>query len=332
MNARARPRPVWAGGVWTLAFALACAPIDVNSEVSLHPREAPIQQFGIEELRGRDHVVEFVQLGPRLLVEVREHRRCSAARHVPVLRVETIERSNRGFVAWDFGLGAFFAAFGGLAFARPQLFGERLIDGQGRVVYDNSAAYVVGGVFTAVAAGLIAAGIVDAIRSRDETRYAEAFEVEHGPEGACSGEDSRGRAVAERAVRLELPGEVELEAQTDGEGRARFALPETVTDADASVTAADGTIPALLVIDGAEPALTLRLRIPFAGMADAHTGVVDTRRPAPASGIELDQPVTGRGRTIEAPPPEPAQPKPAPPEPAPIELAPIEGPNPKESP
>lgn len=270
-----------------------CAPIDVSSEVSLHPREAPPQLVGLEQLEDRDFVVEFVQLGPRLLVSLREHPSCVEVRHVPVMRVEEIHRSNRGFVAWDFALGTITGAFAGLAFARPQLFSDRLVDGQGRVVYNLSSGYIVGGVFAAISAGLFAAGIVDALRSRDETRYAAAFEVELGPEHPCAGSDAAGLAVAGRSLRLRV-GDLEYEATTDDQGRARFQL-----HAWDGPISADGRAPALLEItrpgggDVEPKLLVLSLRVPFDPMVEAHTGVADTRSP-PVPAAELG-PIEGPG-------------------------------------
>lgn len=280
--------------------ALGCAPIDVNTQVTVRPREAAPQQFGAEQLEARDFVAEYVQLGPRLLVELREHDSCVAVRHVPVLRVEQIRRTNRGFVAWDFALGAVTGGFSALAFARPQLFSPRLIDNQGRLVYQSASAYVVGGVFAAISLGLFAAGIVDALRSRDETRYAEAFELELGPTHACASSGDEGVPVRERSLRLIIDGELELEAQTDAHGRARFELATWERPVPAS-----GVVPAVLEIakrdsSDIEPrVLALSLRVPFDGMINAHTGIADTR--------------SGELAAIET---------------APIETAPIEGPKP----
>jgi hypothetical protein len=281
-------------------FALGCAPIDVNSQLSVRPREATPQQFGSEQLATRDYVADYVQLGPRLLVELREHDSCVAVRHVPVLRVEEIERSNRNFVIWDFTLGTAAGGFAALAFAQPQLFSPRLIDGQGRVVVEPTSAYIVGGVFAAISAGLLAAGVVNALRSRDETRYAEAFEVELGPAHACAGSEQAGVPVRERALRLLVDGALEIEGQTDMEGRARFELGRWDRPVPAS-----GEVPAVLEIaqrDGTdiEPrVLVFSLRVPFEGMIDAHTGVADTRG-EPVAAVEL-APIEGPAR------PEPEQ-------------------------
>ncbi|PRQ08230.1 hypothetical protein ENSA7_20530 [Enhygromyxa salina] len=282
--------------VGLVCAALGCAPIDVTNTVTIRPRPGPSEQFGGEQLAAREFVADYVQIDARLLIELRELQSCVTARHVPVLRVEKVHRSNRGFVIWDFALGTFTGAFAALAFAQPRLFSDRLIDGTGREVYDYTGAYVIGGVFAAISAGLLAAGIVDAHRSRDTTRYADAFEVELGPEQACA--DSQPTPLAERGLRLVVAGGViELEAVTDASGRARFELPAW----DASVPAG-GRLPAVIEIATLDAAdieprvLVLSLRVPFAGMTDAHTGVADTRRsarddePGPLGLIEGPQP------------------------------------------
>jgi hypothetical protein len=292
-----------AGLCLALVLTLGCAPIDVNTQVTVRPREAPLQQFGSEQLADRDYVASYVQLGPRLLVELREHDSCVAVRHVPVMRVEEIRRTNRGFVIWDFTLGAAAGGFAALAFVKPQLFSSRLVDGQGRIVYDSTSGYIVGGVFATLAAGLIAAGIVNALRSRDETRYAEAFEVELGPAHACASASEQGVPVRERALRLIVDGEIEVEGQTDREGRARFELASWTRPVPAS-----GVVPAVLEIgqrDGTdvEPrVLVLSLRVPFDGMVDAHTGVADTRGGEVAA-IEVES----QSAPIEGPAPAPAE-------------------------
>ena len=282
-------------GRWRLVLGVACASlgcatIDVSNTVTIRPREGPTQRFGDEQLIARDFVADYVQLGPRLLVEIRELQTCAVARHVPVLRVEEVERSDRHFVIWDFGLGLFTGGFAALAFARPQLFSARLTDGEGRLIYDESSAYIVGSVFALISAGLLSAGIVDAVRSRDETRYADAYEVELGPAQTCAGTEAS--PLVERDLRLVLDeGAVEVDARTDAAGRAQFALP--VLDPDRHP---GPVVPATIEIvrvggtDIEDEVLVLSLRAPFTAMFDAHTGVADTRPPPPSAGLEPASP------------------------------------------
>ena len=263
------------------ALALGCATIDVHNTVTIRPREGPIERFGGEQLIARDFVADYVQLGPRLLVEIRELQTCAVARHVPVLRVEEVERSNRNFVIWDFAIGLFTGGFAALAFAQPQLFSAKLVDGEGRLIYDKSSAYIVGGVFALISAGLLSAGIVDAVRSRDETRYADAYTVELGPAQACAGVEAS--PLGERDLRLVFDdGALAIDGRTDATGRVRFALPTLDPELHAGPF-----VPATIEIvraDGAdieERILVLSLRAPFADGVDAHTGVADTRETEP---------------------------------------------------
>jgi hypothetical protein len=287
-----RPRCLVAG---LLAGLLGCAPIDVDTQVSVEPREGPPRQIGGEQLVARDFVADYVQVGPRLLVELRELRSCAQPRHLPVLRTEHVHRSSRGFVIWDFALGAFTGAFAALAFARPQLFSNRLVDGMGREIRDYSGAYIVGGVFSAISVALLTTGVVDALRSRDTTRYADAYEVELGPARPCGGVEAT--ALDERALRLVVAGGViELDGHTDAEGRVRFELPSWSDDVPES-----GEVPAVIEIapvdgpDGEARVLVFPLRVPYTGLTDAHAGTADTRRstkpPAPLEfGVEGPSP------------------------------------------
>lgn len=280
-----------------LVCTLGCAPIDVSSEVTIEPRPGPIVQIGAAQLVARDFVADYVQVGPRLLVEIRELSTCAHARHRPVLRIEHVHRSNRGFVIWDFALGTFTGAFAAVAFAQPQMFSNRLVDGHGREVRDYTGAYVIGGVFSAISVGLLTAGIVDAIRSRDTTRYADAYELELGPEQPCS--DAQAVALVSRPITLRIDdGVIELDGITDETGRARFELPswpgEPPTNGAAaaviSVTMPDGGIESRVLV--------FPLRVPYGEMLDAQAGVADTRTPAAAP------------TTIEYPPVEGPEPPP----------------------
>lgn len=278
-----------------VSVASACAPIEARSQVSVRPREAPALELG-EERVSHEFTADYVQMGTRLLVELRELDECVALRHVPVLRVEQIERSSKGFVAWDFSLGVASSGFAALAFAQPRLFTKPLVDGQGRVVYNHGSAYVIGGVFAALGVGLLTAGVVNALRARDTATYADAYEVARGEPHACAGADQAGAALAERELILFVAGGVlEARARTDAGGRARFELPAWPPELDG------GLVPAQLEIsrsegEGAESKLLeLTLRAPFVASPDAHTGRADTREVlpptrTPAVGVEGPMP------------------------------------------
>jgi len=291
----------------------ACAPIDVSSTVSHHPvdgRAGQLEQFGGEQLATRDFQARYLQMGANLLVEIEARPSCVVARHRPVVRVETITRTSRGFVAWDFALGALSGGFASLAFARPQSFSPPLIDGQGRVVHDPAPALIIGGVFAGLGAILLTAGVINAVRATDETRYADAYEVELGAPKTCA---EGNHPVASRGLRLRLldpessdpdpesesspspesspesefspgttpPGvSLELEAQTDASGRARFRLPLSLSNA--SPRALPRATPATLEVadghGGWEPQILMfSLVLPWTQMQGAHTGSANTR-------------------------------------------------------
>ncbi|NVB38318.1 hypothetical protein G6O69_10790 [Pseudenhygromyxa sp. WMMC2535] len=286
----------------------ACAPVDSRSTVDLHPRPPAAKGDTIptpppgEQLIERDFSADYVQLGPRVLIELREHPRCATTRHRPVTRVEDVHRTTRGFIAWDFALGGLASGVAALAFAKPEVFSVRLIDSQGRLAYDRSPAWVTGGVFAGVGAILLAAGVVNVMRSTDEVRYADAFAVDLGPSHPCPGGPL---PVANRRLRLSLPGRDEGEAtrviagRSDAHGRARFELslePNPAAAPDSAPAPDKALRAAVLEIGEAEPdpssdpgpdawapkPLILRLRVPWTDGVQAHSGSADTRT--------LDQP------------------------------------------
>ncbi len=276
------------------SLAIACAPIDVTSSHSLHPRPGPTLQLG-EQLVDRHFAVDWVQLGPRVLVELREQRVCATVSSVPVMRVEEIERKARGFIAWDFALFGLNGGLAALAFARPQSFSPRLIDKDGRYVIDTRVAYITGGVFTGIAAILLAAGIVNSIKARDETLYIEAYEVEMGPEQSCPGADEL--PLRERELELVLADRsIVVAARSDEQGRARFELPIAWPD-DLEPPQGPKIAATIMIMDEIRT-LEIDLRVPWwTEMIDAHTGHADTRehpvegpRAAPAGFGAQEQP------------------------------------------
>jgi hypothetical protein len=283
---------VSASGLALLVCAIGCAPIDVSNAVTVEPTSGPIVEIGNAQLVARDFVAEYVQVGPRLSVEISELSTCVRTRHHPVLRIEHVRRTTRGMVVWDFVLGAATGGFAALAFARPQTFSTRLVDGTGRQLYDYSGAYIVGGVFSAISVGLLSAGIVDAIRSRDTTRYADAYEVERGPEQPCGEAESvplNDRPVTLRIQDATLGDDpIELDGITDETGRVRFELPAWPGDVPL-----DGSAVAVLRVSslggGVEQrVLVFSLRVPYSDVLDAQAGVADTRLPPATRPLDLD--------------------------------------------
>jgi hypothetical protein len=258
------------------SLTIACAPIDVTTTHALHPRPGPTLQLG-EQLVDRHFEVDWVQMGPRVLVELREQRVCATVSHVPVMRIEDIQRSARGFIAWDFALFGVTGGLAAVAFARPQSFSPRLVDSEGRYAVDPTVAYVTGGVFAGIATILLAAGIVNAIKATDETRYVEAYEVELGPEQACAGADAEELPLGERELELVIAGRaIVITGRSDEHGRARFELPAAWPE---GIELPEGPkLPATIAIVGEIRTLAIDLRLPWwTAMIDAHTGHADTR-------------------------------------------------------
>lgn len=255
------------------SLVLGCAPIEVTTTHTLQPRAEPSLAFG-EQLVDRHFAAEFVQLGPRVLVELREERVCSEVTHRPVMRIEHVERKAKGFIAWDFALAGAMGGLAATAFVRPQAFSPRLIDNNGRYIVDTTPAYVTGGIFAGIATLLLVAGIVNAIEARDESRYAAAYALELGPTQPCTTLAEQPLAHAELELAL-LDGELLVTATSDAEGRARFELPAWPEDLPPPE---QGKLIATLTIAGELRSLALELRAPWSSeLVDAHTGSASTR-------------------------------------------------------
>jgi hypothetical protein len=211
-------------GAVALAFALGCVPIRSESVVEVHEkRDARPVVLGAPagHVSARGLAAKWTQRGTVLEVELRELRRCSALEHVPVVRVERITRT-AGAAPWvELGAGAAMLALGIVGFARPELFGQRAINSAGEVVEDRASGYRVGGIFTGIGSLLVIGGIVDAVRARDEVRYAEAYRTRLGPEVECPHPEI---PLAGRDVEL-VAGDVREPGQTNASGHVRFELP-----------------------------------------------------------------------------------------------------------
>jgi hypothetical protein len=292
----------------SLAATLACATIETSSDVTIQPRAHAQPVIASEQLVARDYVAEYVQVGAGLSVEIRELRTCVVPHHRAVTRIEHVKRSSKGFVPWDFGLAVLAGAVSALAFARPEAFSPRLVDGQGREVRDYTGAWIVGGVFAGLSGLMLTVGTVDAVRSRDTSQYADAYTLDLGPEQPCI--TTPDLALRERAITLRLgQDQLVLEAVTDERGRARFELPPWPGELPAS-----GQVPAVIEVspirgDALEPrVLVFPVWVPYGGMTDVQAGVADTRRPPEQQPLDLsveppaEGPVEGPAPPAEEPP------------------------------
>ena len=234
-----------------------CAQISSTSEVHLVPGEGEPRVYGAPggwEL-DRSYEARWVQLGNQLVVELSEHRSCRQILHVPVVRVEEIDRKPDATLVWEFVVTGALAGFASFAFARPEAFGGQYQDESGEIVTSTEAGYRTGGIFMGIAAIMFASGVYDAVRSRDETIYTDAFELRPGDPVACA---EPVRPVAERTVTLVVE-EHEYAAITDREGRVRLWLPDQTVFADAKGKLARRKINAAVRVDS-KRAIRGRLR------------------------------------------------------------------------
>jgi hypothetical protein len=268
-----------------LAAAGGCAQITSTSQVELVGAPGEPRTFGATDgwELDRAYEVRWVQLGNQLVAEIAEHRACQEIVHVPVVRVERITRRADATIVWEFVVAAALAGFATYALARPEVFGGSRIGPDGAIVLDRTPGYRTGGIFLGIAAVLAASGIYDAVRARDETVYADAFELRPGRPIPCA---EPVRPLAARAVTL-VVGEHEHVRRTDGHGRVRLALPPEHTFANRKGAIVPRTIPAALRMDAGH-AIRVDFAVPYdRGDAPAHTGRVPAEPldPARARGL-----------------------------------------------
>lgn len=201
-----------------------CAQIKSSSEVEVIPREgAAALVIGppASAITAQGATASWTQRGSAIDFEVFATRRCAVLRHEPVVRVERITRKSGGAVYWEFGLGAALLAGGLTGLIRPELFGQPAINAMGETVRDTGAGYRIGGIFTALAAVAIGAGVYDVVRSRDEVRYTDAYRPHVGEAAEC---DEPTRPLEGRSVEL-IVGSWQTSGTVDAGGRASFVLP-----------------------------------------------------------------------------------------------------------
>src|SRR5690606_38483551 len=142
-------------------------------------RETKIVQRALE--------ARWSQRGADLEVDLRELRMCQTVTHLPARQEERIVRRADAMIYWEYGLAAVALGVSALAFARPELFAPEPTYDAERMQYvrDSKAGYVAGGLFSAVGAGLLAAGVIDSVRARDQVRRSDAVALRAGPVQAC---------------------------------------------------------------------------------------------------------------------------------------------------
>ena len=216
-----------------LAFALAlttgCTQITTTSRVEVMPRTEvtpPRLSSPHGQVTARGAEFEWVQRGAELELTITETRRCRQLHHQPVLRVEHLERKAGMAIYWEYGIAAAFLAVGLIGVVAPQLYSPDVVTADGTIVKDNSVGYRIGGVFTGIGALALTAGIVDSVRSRDQTYFADAYRVELGEQVQCAAPSS---PIAATDIEL-LVGRWSTQATTDADGLAKFTLPDFVDE------------------------------------------------------------------------------------------------------
>lgn len=203
-----------------------CAQIVSSSTVEIVPRPdaRPLVLGGPGgEITQRGVSVQWTQQGDRIALRLDESRACESVRHVPVMRVERVERKTvAGAMWWEYGVGTVALAGGLVALIRPEAFSQATISADGTAVRETATGYRIGGIFTAIGAVLLTAAVIDTVRTRDQVLYTDAYRRERGDAVACR---QPVVPLAGQTVELLIGGWSSLEP-TDEDGAVRFLLPE----------------------------------------------------------------------------------------------------------
>jgi hypothetical protein len=252
------------------ALVAGCA--QISSAVELHTVVRPDARPTLREDRVRAVALEarWIQRGRELELELRELRSCTLVEHLPARQVERTVRRPDAMIFWEYGLAAVALGVSALAFARPELFAAEPTFDTGAMEYrrDPKTGYRLGGVFTAIGTGFLAAAIVDTVRARDRVRASDTIAVREGPLRPCDPPDG---PAGGRKLEL-VVGERAQGGVTDADGRARFLLPELSQEPDEAPRTIAASVRA-----GTAGALPISLVVPFSHTADApHTGAVQS--------------------------------------------------------
>lgn len=224
-----------------LGLVPGCAQIITRSSVEVLPRPdtaALVVGPPGGEITARGVKAGWAQDGDRLTVHLEESRTCNSVRHVPVIRVERVDRRTAGGAMWlEYGLGSAALAGGLVGLIRPEWFSQAtVVDAEGNVLQDTRTGYRIGGILTGIGALLLTAAVIDTVRTRDEVRYADAYRREEGGVVQCMDPLA---PIQGQTVEL-LVGKWSTVEPTDDAGGARFLLPavEELPEAAKQVIAA----------------------------------------------------------------------------------------------
>jgi len=209
-----------------LGLVPGCAQVVSRSSVEIMPRpDAAALVVGPPggEITSRGVEAGWSQDGDRLTVRIEESRTCNSVRHVPVLRIERVDkRTVRGAMWFEYGFGAATMVGGLIGLIRPEWFSQaQVVDAEGRVLEDKRTGYRIGGILTGIGTLLLTAAVIDTFRTRDEVRYADAYQRQEGGVVECMDPLA---PVQGQSVEL-LVGKWSTVEPTNDEGGARFLLP-----------------------------------------------------------------------------------------------------------
>jgi hypothetical protein len=213
-------------GIALLGLVPGCAQVISSSSVEVMPRtDAKALVIGPSggEITGRDVKAAWTQDADRLTVRFEESRTCNSVRHVPVVRIERVERRTaRGAMWFEYGLGGGAMVGGLIGLIRPEWYSQaRVTTEDGRMLEDKRTGYRIGGILTGIGTLLLTAAVIDTVRTRDEVRYADAYRREEGDVVQCMDPLA---PMEGQSVEL-LVGKWSSVEGTDDGGGARFLLP-----------------------------------------------------------------------------------------------------------
>lgn len=209
------------------------------------------------EITARGVEAQWTQDGDRLALRIDESRTCTSVRHVPVMRVERVDRRTAHGAMWfEYGLGAAALAGGLAGLIKPAAFSQASVTtADGRVLEDTRTGYRIGGILTGIGAVLLTAAVVDTVRTRDEVIQTEAYRRETGGAMECRdplaplqghtvellvGEWSSVEPTADDGgVRFLLPGAEDLPAEARAVIEATAAWEQAKAEAEAAKQAAE---------------------------------------------------------------------------------------------
>ena len=203
-----------------------CAQVISRSSVEVMPRpDAAALVVGPPggEVTARAVGAGWTQDGDRLTVKLEESRTCNSVRHVPVVRIERVDRRTaRGAMWFEYGFGAAALTGGLIGLIRPEWFSQATVtNAEGQVLEDKRTGYRIGGILTGIGSLLLVAAVIDTVRTRDEVRYADAYRREEGGVVQCMDPLA---PMSEQTVELLVGSWSSVEGTDDG-GGARFLLP-----------------------------------------------------------------------------------------------------------